>query len=216
MENLKALFEIDTIFFELFNYPMSYIELSGTFFGLISVGLATRANIHTWTTGLVNVVLFFIIYYQVQLYSDMFLQVFFFGASIFGLWQWMVKKPINHDKKITLLSTRQRIFFSIAIVTGTLVLGRFISQIHIYFPAIFSQPASYPYADAFTTTLSIVATFFMAYKKTECWILWIVVDVVSTYLYIQKGILFIAVEYLVFLVLATYGLVEWIKAKHHG
>lgn len=216
MDNLKDFFEIHTIVFELFSYPMSYVELVGTIFGLISVWLATKANIHTWTTGLVNVVLFFIIYYQVQLYSDMFLQVFFFGTSILGLWQWMIKKAINNDKKITMLDSKQRILFTILILAGTFVLGRFISKIHLYMPALFSQPASYPYADAFTTVLSIVATFFMAYKKTECWILWILVDVVSTYLYIQKGILFIAFEYLIFLVLATYGLIEWRKANHYG
>lgn len=213
MENIKALLDIHTILFKLFDYPMSYVELFGTIFGLISVWLATKANIHTWTTGLVNVMLFFIIYYQVQLYSDMFLQVFFFAMSIFGLWQWMNKKPVNNDKKISLLNNKQRILYSITILTGTIVLGRFISEIHVFFPSLFSQPASYPYADAFTTILSIAATFLMAYKKTECWILWIMVDVVSTYLYVQKGILFIAFEYLIFLALATYGLVEWLKAK---
>lgn len=215
MEDIKTLLDIHTILFELFEYPMSYVELFGTIFGLLSVWLATKANIHTWTTGLVNVVLFFIIYYQVQLYSDMFLQVFFFAMSIFGLWQWMNKKPVNNDKKISLLNNRQRILYSITILTGTIVLGGFISEIHVFFPSLFSQPASYPYADAFTTVLSIAATFLMAYKKTECWILWIMVDVVSTYLYVQKRISFIALEYLIFLVLATYGLVEWLKAKKH-
>jgi len=44
-------FEIDNIAFEAIGYPISYVELIGTLFGLISVYLASRANIFTWPTG---------------------------------------------------------------------------------------------------------------------------------------------------------------------
>ncbi len=216
MENIRDLFDISIPVFRVFGYPMSLVELTGTSFGLISVWLATKANIHTWTTGLINIVLFFIIYYQVQLYSDMFLQVFFFGATFLGLWQWMHKKPEQDDKKITMLSSGERILYGLVMALGTVFLGKLISGIHIYLPGLFPRAATYPFADAFTTVLSITATFFMAYKKVECWILWILVDVVSIYLYFQKEILFISMEYIVFLILASYGLVEWKKAYRHA
>lgn len=216
MENIRDLFDIGIPVFQVFGYPMSFVELTGTSFGLISVWLATRANIHTWTTGLINIILFFIIYYQVQLYSDMFLQVFFFGATFLGLWQWMHKKPEQDNKKITGLNSRERILYGLTMLLGTVFLGKLISGIHVYLPDLFPRAAAYPFADAFTTVLSITATFFMAYKKIECWILWILVDVVSIYLYFQKEILFISMEYIVFLILASYGLVEWKKGYRHA
>jgi nicotinamide mononucleotide transporter len=58
---------------------------------------------------------------------------------------------------------------------------------------------------------SILATFLLAKKRIETWILWIVVDVVSVVLYLIKGVYFLSLEYVVFLGLATYGLLQWRK-----
>jgi nicotinamide mononucleotide transporter len=78
-------------------------------------------------------------------------------------------------------------------------------------PSIFSQPSAFPYADSFVTVMSIGATFLMIQKKVECWIIWIVVDAVATYMYFMKGIKFVGIEYLVFCFIAAFGLWNWIK-----
>ena len=70
-------FDIKNIFFELVGYQMSYLEFFGTIAGAIAVWLSARANIWSWPIGIINVVLFFFLFYQVQLYPDMLLQVFF-------------------------------------------------------------------------------------------------------------------------------------------
>ncbi|KXX71075.1 nicotinamide riboside transporter PnuC [Flammeovirga sp. SJP92] len=212
MEFLSSIIDINSTFFEVLGYPMSYIEFFGTLSGLISVWLATKANIHTWTIGIINVIAFFLIYYQIQLYSDMFLQVFFFGTSVLGIWQWLKKKPVENDKKIRLLHQRDQILLSVLMIVTTLILGYMVSQIHLYLPKYFTAPASYPYADAFTTVLSIFATFLMAYKRVECWVLWILVDVVCIVLYFQKGVMFISLEYFIFLFMAINGLIQWSKS----
>ncbi|NME68598.1 nicotinamide riboside transporter PnuC [Flammeovirga aprica] len=212
MEFLSSIIDINSTFFEVLGYPMSYIEFFGTLSGLISVWLATKANIHTWTIGIINVIAFFLIYYQIQLYSDMFLQVFFFGTSVLGIWQWLKKKPVENDKKIRFLHQRDQILLSVLMIVTTFILGYMVSQIHLYLPKYFTAPASYPYADAFTTVLSIFATFLMAYKRVECWVLWILVDVVCIVLYFQKGVMFISVEYFIFLFIAINGLIQWSKS----
>ena len=71
-------FDIASAAFTVIGYPISYVELIGTLFGLISVYFASRANILTWSTGIVNEVFLFILFFQVHLYADMFLQVYFF------------------------------------------------------------------------------------------------------------------------------------------
>ena len=159
MEILGSLLDINYSLFEVFGYQMSFIELFGTLTGLTSVWLAAKANVHTWTIGIFNVIAFFIIYYQIQLYSDMFLQVFFLGMSILGIWQWLKKKPANKDKKVSALKPKFRIILSVSIIGITLILGYIIARIHLYFPDYFNKPASYPYPDALTTVLSIFATF---------------------------------------------------------
>ena len=85
-------FYIDNTFFTLLDYPISYLEFFGTIAGIIAVWLAAKSNILTWPIGLINIGLFFIIFFQVQLYSDMFLQVYFFGISIYGWYNWVYEK----------------------------------------------------------------------------------------------------------------------------
>jgi len=64
--------------------------------------------------------------------------------------------------------------------------------------------------------MSIVATILLAQKKIETWYLWIVVDIVCVFLFFKKGVVFLALEYLVFLGLATYGLLNWKKQLNNG
>lgn len=212
MEFLKYILSINSSMINIFDYQISYIEFTGTCFGLISVWLATKANIHTWTIGIADVIAFFIIYYQVQLYSDMFLQVFFLGSSILGIFQWLRKNAENKNMKVSAMNTKKSTALIISILFTTILLGYTISRIHILLPELFNKPAAFPYADAFTTVLSIYATFLMAYKRVECWYLWILVDLICIFLYVKKGILFISLEYCIFLIMATWGLIQWQKS----
>ncbi len=212
IEIIKYLFDIDSVFFTVLTYKMSYIEFFGTIFGLTSTFLAIKANIHTWTTGIVNVLIFFGLYFQIQLYSDMLLQMFFLVMFSYGWWNWTIKgRDNNNDKHISLLSNMRRFIWITSILIATLALGFFMSNIHIYFSDTFSVAAAFPYADALTTTLSIAATILMTQKRIESWVLWIAVDILAPILYFYKGILFISMEYVVFLVMAILGLISWVN-----
>lgn len=209
-----AFFDINNIAFELLNYPISYVELIGTVFGLISVYLATRANILTWGTGIINELFLFILFFQVQLYADMFLQVYFFVVTIFGWYTW--KKLDSNEKSITTLTVKTKTWLVLISSIGTLITGYLFSNIHLYLPLYFKREATYPYIDSFVMVLSIVATILLAQKKLETWYLWIIVDVVCVFLFFQKGIVFLGLEYAVFMCLAIYGWTNWNKQLKHG
>jgi len=209
MENLSFLWDINYVIFTVLGYPLSLIELIGTISGLVSVYLASRANIWTWGTGIINEVAFFILFYQVSLYSDMLLQVYFFVMSVYGWIYW--NKNNQSSKKVEKLNNSLRIKYLLILVFGTTLLGFLMQNIHLYLPQFFSQPASYPFFDAFTTTASILAMILLASKKIENWVLWILVDIVAINLYFLKDIRFVAIEYIIFLVLASYGLWTWSK-----
>lgn len=203
-----ALFDINKIAFEMIGYPISYTEMIGTLFGLISVYLAVKANILTWATGIINELFLFILFFQVQLYADMFLQIFFFVVTLYGWYNW---NKIPEENSITKTTLKTKIWLIITILIGTIFVGFLISNIHLYIPLFFKTEASYPYVDSFVMVLSIAATILLAQKKIETWYLWIVVDVVCIFLFFKKGIAFLAIEYFVFLGLATYGLMNWKK-----
>lgn len=208
-------FDINNLFFTALGYPMSYIEFFGTIAGAIAVWLSAKANIWSWPIGIINVVLFFFLFYQVQLYPDMFLQVFFFVTNLMGWWRWAHPKPGEENRKnelrVSFTDRRQVMLIVLTGLVGTYLFGTFAKHLHEFFPTIFSLPSAFPYADSFVTVMSIVTTFLMIQKKVESWIIWIVVDAIATYLYFAKGIKFVAIEYLVFCFIACFGLWHWIQ-----
>ena len=208
-----SFFDINNIAFTTLNYSISYVELIGTLFGFISVYLASRANILTWGTGIINELFLFIMFFQIQLYADMFLQVYFFAVTLYGWHTWKKKTKQN---SITSIGFKAKLWITGTIIAGTLLAGFLFSNIHLYLPNHFAIEASYPYIDSFVMILSIFATILLAQKKLATWCLWIIVDVICVFLFFQKGVVFLALEYLIFLGMAVNGLLNWKKQMSNG
>ncbi|MBS1487808.1 MAG: nicotinamide mononucleotide transporter [Bacteroidetes bacterium] len=194
---------------------MSYLEFFGVVFGLVAVALSAKANIWSWPVGIANVVLAFFFYYQIQLYPDMVLQVFFFVTNLLGWWRWANPKPEEEDRKkelkVSRMEKKQFFFLSLVGLAGTVLFGQLASRLHLWLPSVFSLPSSFPYADSFILVMSIITTFMMVQKKIECWIIWIIIDVVATGLYFIKGAKFYSAEYFILTLLAAWGLWNWLK-----
>ncbi len=208
-----SFFDIQHIAFEVWGYPVSYVELLGTVFGLASVYYASRTNILTWPTGIVNEAFLFLLFFQVQLYADMFLQIYFFIVTIYGWYRWRRKTAEN---KITSTTMPIRLGLIATIAMGTLLAGMLLRNIHVYFPEYFKIPAAYPFADSFVLVCSILATVLLARKKWETWLLWLAVDLVSIVMYFKKEVYFLGLEYILFLGLAGFGLYNWRRELRHG
>ena len=210
-----SFFNIHSIFFEVLGYPMSYLEFFGTAAGAIAVWLSAKGNIWSWPIGIVNVILLFFLFFQVQLYPDMFLQLFFFITNLIGWWRWANPRSGEEDKrkelKISRMPMRQLLLFTFAGIASTLIFGRMASRLHIWLPDIFNRPSAFPYIDSLVTILSIMATFLMIQKKVECWAVWIAIDAVATGMYFVKEIKLVSLEYLVFCFIAAFGLWNWAR-----
>ena len=216
---MYELFSINNIFFTVLGYPMSYIEFFGTIFNLWCVYLVVKNNIWNWPIGIVGVILFGFMFYQINLYSDLFEQIYFFITSFYGWWAWIHMRNTNQanaqELSISRNNQKNNLIYFIIIILGTILLGYFTSNIHIYFAEYFPEPASFPYLDAFTTILSFAATILMAHRKIECWYLWILVDVIGVWLYFAKDVRLVSILYFIFLILATRGLISWSKIYKH-
>jgi len=210
-----SFFDIDKILFTILGYPLSYLEFFAVIFGLLAVALSAAANIWSWPLGLINVVLSAFFYYQIQLYPDMFLMGFFFVTNLLGWWRWANPKPGEEDRKRELkVSFMKRIHFILLLLlgfAGTYLMGTLAANLHEWFPLLFNLPSAYPFVDSFILVMSVITTFLMVQKKIECWIIWIIIDIVATYLYFLKEAMFFGVEYLVFTGIATFALWNWSK-----
>ncbi len=201
---------IDTVLFELFGYRMSLLELLAVLTGLSATWYAARANIITWIFAVINAVLFFMLYYQVNLYSAMSLQFFFFGNAIYGWFNWK-RQGSSGDEVVTLLSHKGRVIWVAALIIAALGLGTVMGRIHIWLPDLFPERATFVYTDAMIAVMSIGASLLCARLKLENWILWILVNIMSIALYSIKGIMLVSVQYVIFLMMAIYGFTHWQK-----
>ena len=202
------MFNIDTILFDLLGYQMSLLELLAVLTGLAAVWFAARANIITWIFAVINSVLFFMLYYQVNLYSAMVLQLFFFCNAIYGWFNWR-RQSSNGDEPVTLLSHKGRVLWVVVVIGGAFAMGMVMSRIHLWLPDLFQVRATFVYTDAMIAVMSIVASILCARLKLENWILWILVNIMSIAMYAMRGIMLVSVQYIIFLAMAIYGFIQW-------
>ena len=210
LNSVSGLLDVQEVFFTVLDHPVSYVEFIGTVLGLISVFLAARANIFTWPTGIANAIFFMVIFYQIQLYSDMFLQMFFCAMGVYGWFTWKYRAE-HQQSAIRTLSNTNRLRLAALITGAVLIIGTAISQVHVFLPQIFEKPASYPYIDTFVAVSSVLAVILLARRIFETWVLWVLVDITSIGLYAIKGVKLIALEYVIFLGLAVLGVLSWYK-----
>ena len=210
---IASFFDINNVFFTLWDYPMSYLEFFGTALNIITVWLCARKSVWNWPIGIAAVILFGVLFYQIRLYSDFFEQVYYFLTGFWGWWVWSRLRKGSKDggnvETISRNTLGENAAWGVALVIGTLVLGAFMARIDTIFPQWFPEAASFPYLDAFTTVASFIAQILLIRQRLENWYLWITVDIIGVWLYYEKEVKFVSVLYFIFLIIATSGLIRW-------
>jgi nicotinamide mononucleotide transporter len=168
--------------------------------GLLNVGLLVLRSVWNYPFGLAMVTLYFFVFLDQRLYSDMLLQIFFFVVQLYGWWQWVRAKQAAGEVQVGLLRPGERAICVAATAAVSLALG-FVMDNY--------TDAAAPYVDASIAGMSISAQLLLAWRKLENWLLWIVTDIVAIGLYLSKGLKPTAALYAVFLVLCVIGFIDW-------
>lgn len=182
----------------------SALELSANFSYLISVWLAGKNSVHTWWTGIIGVLLFAVLFYQIKLYADVTLQVFYVVTSIWGWYVWQKGKG-QPELPISRVSVLQLLSYVLLAVLVTLGYG---SLLYHY------TDATAPFPDSVVLTGSVAAQFLLMNRKLENWLFWIVVDLVAVPLYASKEYYFTSGVYVLFLANAVWGFINWFRLFH--
>jgi nicotinamide mononucleotide transporter len=177
-------------------------EWIATVSGFICVYLVIKRNIWCFAFGFVQVSIYAWIFYDVKLYSDMALHVFYIGFQIYGWMLWKNAQDSTGHVIVNQGTAKEYVLWVIAIAISTMVLGTIMTQY---------TDASFPYPDAFTTCASLGAQWLLSHKKLLNWMLWIVVDIVAIVVYWQKGLFPTSALYACFLVMAMIGQWQWYK-----
>lgn len=214
-------------------YSLSWIEAIGTVAGLLCIWLASLEKIVNYAFGLVNVTLFAIIFFQIQLYASLLLQLFFFIANIYGWYAWSRQSDSQQALLHIRWLPRHKALGWLAVSALAIALMSvwidpvfaFLTRVavnamqglgmNVAMPDL--QPDAFPFWDASMMVLSIVAMVLMTRKYVENWLLWTVVNVISVVIFALQGVWAMALEYLILTFIALNGSRMWMKsARERG
>jgi nicotinamide mononucleotide transporter len=204
---------VDNVMLMVGDYPLSWIEFLGTLLYFASVWLIARKRMLTWPLGIVSVILYGILFWQIRLYSDMLEQVYYLALSVWGWVSWRSVREKERSLPTGFSPRREIAFWGAFTLAAGAALAFLVARLHLWLPALFPEAASYPFLDAFTTVASFVAMWLLARRRAESWIWWLVVDAIGVGLYWVKGVRFIALQYVVLLGMAAWGLWRWTRPK---
>lgn len=187
---------------------MDYLEIAGTAIGLIYLYLEYRANVWLWVASIAMPAVYLKVYYDAGLYADFWISIYYLAASVYGLICWLRSNHDTTDKgqkpETGIIHTPAS---SIAPLAGVFT----ILLIAIGFILSRFTDSTVPWADAFTTALSIVAMWMLAKKYVEQWLVWIAADIACSVLYLYKDLWFTSGLYLIYAVIAVFGFRKWIS-----
>ncbi|MBT0727036.1 nicotinamide riboside transporter PnuC [Rosenbergiella australiborealis] len=206
-------------------YDLSWIEAVGTICGLLCIWWASKEKVINYFFGIINVALFAVIFYQIQLYSSLLLQIFFILANIYGWYAWTRQTPSQQvELQIRWLPARLRWIWGMASAVAILVMTIYIDTIFGAFARLtvtllnelglqaqlpVLQPDAYPFWDACMTVLSVVAMILMTRKWVENWILWVIINLISVAIFTLQGVYAMSIEYIILTFIAINGVRLW-------
>lgn len=196
---------------------LHWLDIFTTILGLFYIWLEYRAHIALWIFGIVMPALDVWLYYSHGLYGDAGMAVYYTLAGVYGYLAWKTAQRKNSPETAGAVETGQAKAVSPGIThlplrkylpVGLCFLAAWAAT---YYVLVTWTDSSVPLLDALTNALSFIGLWALARKYIEQWLFWIVVDVVCTCLYIQKGIPFKAALYGLYVVIAILGWFKWKK-----
>ena len=177
--------------------------------GIASVWYSRRENILVYPVGLINTIIYVYISIQGSLFGEAGVNFYYTVMSIIGWIMWL-KKDTRHEIVLHITRSNRKEwlhhlgFFGFFYIAIYLVLSYFKSQFY---------EGVIPWADAFASATAFTGMWLMTKKKVESWYWWIATNIASIPLYFVKHYVFTSVYYLILLVMAVAGLLEWTKRE---
>lgn len=145
------------------------------------------------------------VFMEAKFYAGMGLQFYYLIISLYGWWSWTHGEKNSSGGNFLKVSQTIRGLWIRLFVVSLILNAMIFFVLHGY------TDSPIPFWDAFTTSLSIIATWMLARKKLEHWLIWIFVDLVSASVYLYRGLYSTVFLFVVYAVMAGIGYNEWHK-----
>lgn len=192
------------------------LQIVGVALGLLYLWLEYRADAWLWVVGMVMPVVHGTLYFRSGLYADCSMQVYYVLASIYGLAVWLRRPASPKDSQKSGDDNYSGIRRTPVKAIAPLAAVYAVLHAAIYLILARFTDSTVPFWDAMTTALCIVAMFMLSRKYLEQWLVWLVIDLITTALYIYKGIPLTGGLYALYSVLAVVGYVRWHRAMRRA
>ena len=180
----------------------SLLELIAVALAIAYLLLAVRQHIACWYAAFISTAIFLYVFWQVNLYMESGLQIYYLGMAVYGWWTWRRgRSEGDPDLTISTWSLRQHLIVIGVVAAATFISGSLLS----------GTEQRLGYLDSFTTWGAVVATFMVTRKILENWLYWIVIDSASLYLYFDRELYFTMILFLVYLVIIFLGFRSWLR-----
>jgi nicotinamide mononucleotide transporter len=179
-----------------------YIEILGVITSILFTIFSIKQKPVAWIFGFFSAIFYAIVFYQNRLFAEMYLQGYYLFISIYGWFYWLKGKKQDEKQVST-----QHVFLKLLMIVLIVDIA-----INLLLWGILRQTSSeYPFMDSFITTVSIMATWLLARKFIESWILWIVIDMIAVGFYLYLKLYPTTILFIIYSILAIIGYFEWKK-----
>ena len=205
LEYLWLFLAVGIISILCYTWKSSPIDYISSITGVLCVILVAKKKTSNYIYGFINIVLYAYLSYKNKLYGDFMLNAFFyFPMQFVGFYLW------NKFSNVEARSLSVKNIIKLSSVALLIIV--------IYSNILKSMGGIATLSDSTSTVLSIIATFLMVFRFSEQWLCWIVVNIVSVFMWsvaFKGGSTDIGTlaMWCVFLLNSIWGYINWKREK---
>ncbi len=166
--------------------------------------LALRENSLCWYCALASTAIYTGLFWDVSLLMESALNVYYMAMAIYGWYLWRHGKGQGDEGSVEISRwPLQRHLLAWGVIGGlTIVSGSLLAN---------NTDAALPYLDSFTTWGGVLTTWMVARKILENWLYWMVIDSVSIFLYVDRGLHLTSLLFVAYVIIVVFGYFSWRK-----
>ncbi|GGI83846.1 nicotinamide mononucleotide transporter [Shewanella hanedai] len=161
--------------------------------------LAMKGSIWCWFAAFASTAIYTALFWKVSLLMESVLNIYYMAMAVYGFQQWS-KGQREHNGGVISWGVSRHVQLIVGTGIVSLLVG-YVMANHTH--------ASYPYLDAATTCYAVMTTYLVAKKVLENWLYWVVIDLASIYLYVQKGLMLTSLLFILYVGMAIWGYFLW-------
>lgn len=179
---------------------MRAAEIVAVLLAIAYLLLAIRQSAWCWPCAFVSTGIYIVLFHEVALFMESALNGFYLAMAVYGFWVWTRGGTGGAPRAVHTKPLWLHAAAAVGIVVLVVASGTWLAN---------NTTQAMPYVDASTTWSAVFATWLTAQKAIENWLYWLVIDIVSIWLYLERGLPLTALLFVLYVLLIPIGFLAW-------